>query len=239
MNLPWPVLVGLVLTVLVGALVQRMVGLGLGLVGAPVVTLIAPELMPGMLLVLGGVLSMIILMGDREQIDWRGLAWIVPARLPGTWLGVVLLGALSQAMLGVAVAAMVLGAVALTARAPRISKTPATLLLAGLVSGAAATTSSIGGPPIALVYQSQPAREIRTTLATLFVVGTAISLAGLLWAGQLTAQPVVLALAMVPVLLAGAALGARLERLVDGTRMRYAVLGVCAASALVLLVRSV
>lgn len=76
-------------------------------------------------------------------------------------------------------------------------------------------------------------------MATLFVVGTAISLAGLLWAGQLTAQPVVLALAMVPVLLAGAALGARLERLVDGTRMRYAVLGVCAASALVLLVRSV
>ena len=40
-------------TLVVGAGVQGLVGLGVGMVSAPVVTLLAPDLMPGMLLVMG------------------------------------------------------------------------------------------------------------------------------------------------------------------------------------------
>ena len=40
-------------TLVVGAAVQGLVGLGVGLVSAPVVTLLEPDLMPGMLLFMG------------------------------------------------------------------------------------------------------------------------------------------------------------------------------------------
>ena len=39
--------------VLIGSVVQGLVGLGVGLVSAPVVTLLAPDLLPGTLLWMG------------------------------------------------------------------------------------------------------------------------------------------------------------------------------------------
>ncbi len=228
----------LVLTVMVGAVVQSVAGLGLGLVAAPIITLLEPRLMPVSLLVLGAFLPLITLLREHEDIDWRGLAWSLPSRLPGTWLGVVLLGVLTERTIGIVVAVVVLLGVALTAGQPLVAKTVPTLVAAGLVSGITSTTSAIGGPPVALVYQSRPAREIRTTLAVYFVVGAVISLTGLALGQRVTGSDLGIGLALVPALLIGSWVGGRLLGLVDGARMRTAVLGVCVASALVLLVRS-
>ena len=98
--------------------------------------------------------------------------------------------------------------------------------------------TSIGGPPIAIVYQHRPAREIRTTMAVYFLVGASLSLAALLVTGDLTRDQAVASATLVPFLALGAGLGALARRSIPARIVRPAVLLVSSASALVLLVKS-
>jgi uncharacterized membrane protein YfcA len=229
----------LVLVVLLGATVQGLVGLGLNLVSAPVVTLVAPSLMPELPLALAVLLPAFTLARDRDDIDWRGLGWVLSARVPGVALGVLFLAVFSERAVAVAVALMVLLAVLLTLRSVEVPVRPTTLGAAGLLSGLAGTTTSIGGPPVAILYQHRPPRQIRSTLAVLFTVGAAMSLVGLGLSGDLDAHVLPLALVLTPCLVVGAWAGNRLQGVVPDRQIRYAVLAVCAASAVVLLVRSI
>lgn len=145
--------------VAVGAFVQSAVGIGLGLVAAPVVTLGAPQLMSGGMLMVVVLLPLVTLAREREDIDWRGLGWAFPARVVGTAAGVVVVSSVDDGQRGIAVGAMVLVAVVLTARTV-VPVSPGTLSAAGFVSGITGTASSIGGPPLALLLQHrQPARS--------------------------------------------------------------------------------
>jgi hypothetical protein len=110
--------------------------------------------------------------------------------------------------------------------------------VAGFTSGIAATTSAIGGPPMALLYQHRPARQVRSTLAVYFVVGSGLSLVTLAVAGQLPVEQLALGALMVPVLLLGVAVGERARDRVPAARFRALVLAVSAVSAVALLVRS-
>lgn len=229
-------LIGAVLVV--GAAVQSLVGLGLGLVAAPVVTLVDPHLMPQLLLMLAMLLPLLTLVESHSDIDWGGLGWVLGARIPGTALGLLLLGWFSVRALGIAVAVMVLLAVALTLRAVVLPLTRPTLSVAGFVAGATGTTTSIGGPPVALLYQHRAPAQIRSTLAVFFSAGALLSLTGIALIGRLDGSTLALGVALSPCLLLGAWLGVRLRGLMPEGATRYAVLAVCAASALVLLVRS-
>ncbi len=74
-------------------------------------------------------------------------------------------------MLNVLVGVMVLVAVALTARAVDVRLNRPTLVGAGFVSGIAGTATSIGGPPLAIVYQREESDVLRSTLGVYFMVG--------------------------------------------------------------------
>jgi uncharacterized membrane protein YfcA len=231
-------LVLIVLVVVLGAAVQSMVGLGLNLVSAPIVTLLEPSLVPELPLVLAVILPGLTLAHSRAEIDWRGLGWLMPSRVPGTVLGVLLLGWISTRTLGIAVGVMVLLAVLLTARAIELPMTRSSLSTAGFVAGVAGTTTSIGGPPVALLYQHRPPQEIRSTLAVFFTLGALVSLTAIGIGGGLEWRAVVLGVVLAPVLLLGTLVGVRLQGIFPDRATRFAVLGICAASALVLLVRS-
>jgi uncharacterized protein len=166
-------------SVTVGAVVQGSVGLGLGLVAAPVTALVAPSLMPGLMLWLAVGLPMVTLLHDRRDVDWRGLAWALPARVPGTVVGVVVVAWLADRTLGIVVGAMVLIAVGLTFWTIRVPVNRRTLVTAGWVSGVTGTATSIGGPPLALLYQHRPGPQVRSTLAVYFIFGATLSPVGL------------------------------------------------------------
>ena len=218
---------------------QSVVGLGLGLVAAPVVTLVDPSLMPELMLWLAVGLPLVTLTAERQDIDWGGLGWSFPPRALGTVGGVLAVTWMPDRVLGVLVGVMVLAAVVATWRTVRIPLTRGTLVTAGLVSGFSGTATSIGGPPLAILYQHRPPREIRTTLAVYFLGGAALSLAGLALAGEVNQHDALLALALAPTLLVGAVAGHLLRPLLPADRVRPAVLLVCGASSLVLLVRSI
>ncbi len=232
------VLAVVALALVLGATIQGLVGLGLNLVSAPVVTMLDPSLMPDLLLVLAVLLPFLTLIRSHDEIDWGGLGWVLAARVPGTAVGVVLLAMFADRHLGIAVGVMVLLAVALTVRAVEVPVNPGTLSLAGLFSGVAGTTTSIGGPPVAILYQHRSADQIRSTLAVVFTVGATMSLAGIWLGGHFEVRLLLLALLLSPCLGIGAWAGDRLRGVFPEDRIRYAVLAVCSAAALTLLVRS-
>lgn len=225
-------------TLVVAAGIQGLVGLGLGLVSAPVLALLAPQLMPDLLLWLALLMPLVTLVREHHEIDWRGLAWSLPSRVPGTVVGVALVASMSTEALGVMVGSMVLLSVLLTVRAVEVPVNAGTLSVAGFVSGITGTTTSIGGPPIALLYQHRSPSQIRSTLALYFMAGAALSLAGLGVGGELEASTLLLAVAMVPCLLVGFALSRPVDRWVPREHIRTGMLLVCALSAVVVLVRS-
>lgn len=225
-------------TLVLAAAVQGLVGLGLGLVSAPVLALVAPQMMPDLLLWLALLMPLVTLVREHHDVDWRGLAWALPWRVPGTAVGVWLVAQTRAETLGVMVGAMVLLSVLLTVRAVEVPVHWGTLSAAGFVSGVTGTATSIGGPPMALLYQHRSAAQIRSTLGIYFVAGAALSLAGLGVAGALEPTSLLLALAMVPCLLVGFALSRVADRWVPRRYIRAGVLLVCGLSAVAVLVRS-
>ena len=238
-DLSWQVVLVIGLVVTLGAYVQAVVGLGLGLLSAPVVALLEPSMVPVLTLWLALLISGLNLVDEHEHIDWRSTAWSLPARVPGTVLGAWLVASFTEEQIGVALAVMVLVAVALTVHTVEVPLNPATLATAGFVAGATGTATSVGGPPIALLYQHGNPQVVRATLSVFFFVGVILSLSGLAIAGSLDREPSVLALAMSPVVVLGYVVGRRTRGLVDGEAFRWGVLVVCTVASLLLLVRSV
>ena len=224
--------------IFVGSLVQGAVGLGIGLVGAPVLTLVAPELMPGTILWLATVLPVFTLAREWRAIDWWGLRWAFLGRIPATAVGAWIVSVVSAQALGIMVGVMILAAVVLTVRTVRLPMWAPVLVGAGVVSGVTGTATSIGGPPLALLYQRELGPRVRSTLAAYFVVGAGASLIGLAFVGALTMAQTVTAWWLALPMAAGFAMSGPVRRVIDGDRLRIAVLGVCAASALAVLVRS-
>ena len=238
-DLSWQVVLVIGLVVTLGAYVQAVVGLGLGLLSAPVVALVEPSMVPVLTLWLALLISGLNLLDEHEHIDWRSTAWSLPARVPGTVLGAWLVASFTEEQIGVALAVMVLVAVALTIHTVDVPLNPATLATAGFVAGATGTATSVGGPPIALLYQHGNPQVVRATLSVFFFVGVILSLSGLAIAGSLDREPSVLALAMSPVVVIGYVVGRRTRGLVDGDAFRWGVLVVCTSASLLRLVRSV
>jgi uncharacterized membrane protein YfcA len=224
--------------VLLGAAVQSSVGLGLGLVAAPVVSILDPTLMPGAVLITTALLPVFTLGAEWRHIDLRGISWALAGRLAGTAAGVWVVATLAPRSLAVVVGAMVLVAVLLTLTAVRVRPTPGTLSFAGMVSGITGTATSIGGPPIALVYQHDPGPRVRSTLGAYFLVGVVVSLAALAFGGQLDSREVYAGAVLLPFVLAGFLLARPLRRFVDGHILRAALLAVVSASGVVLIVQS-
>lgn len=229
----------LALAVFTGATVQGLVGLGIGLVAAPVTTLVEPALMPALLLWLAAVMPLVTLAREHDAIDWRGQGWSFPTRVLGTGVGVALVAAFTTQQLGVAVAIMVLVVVGLTVRTVRLPVNRVSLLITGFVSGVTGTATSIGGPPMALLYQHREPRQLRCTLAVYFLIGAVLSLGGLAIGDALRMRELEVALTLSPMLGLGFVASRLLHRRVDPVHLRSGVLAVCAVGSVVLLVRSV
>src|SRR5579871_778868 len=216
------------LFVALGGFVQSGIGLGLGLIGAPIVTLLAPALMPGSMLVAGASLPVLILGREALHTDWPGVSWALVGRVAGTVGGIWVLAVVSLRALGIVVGGMVLAVVALSVRAAVVPRNRITLVTAGVISGVTGTATSIGGPPVALLYQDQSGPRVRATLSVFFIVGNSIALAALAVTGHLPGRDVAAGLVFVGCAAAGFVAAAGLRRFLDAGRTRIAVLAAAA-----------
>lgn len=230
------VLIGLI--VAVGCFIQATIGLGLGLFGAPLIALVEPQLVPTLLLLLAIVVSTGVLVTEFRNINWRVIAWTLPARVPGTYLGVWLATGFNHRLLGIAVGLLVLGAVWLSFHTVEVPQTPLTLVAAGFAAGTAGTAVAVGGPPMAIVLAHHSPREVRGTLSFFFVVGSIMSAAWFAVAGELPRESVVLGLAYLPLVGVALLVGSWAHRRVPRASFRRFVLLLCALSSVVLIVKS-
>src|SRR3712207_301008 len=154
-------------------------------------------------------LPMTLLMSAREwrSIDLGGFALITAGRLFGTVAGVVLLVLTPKGYLSVLTGLLILTAALGSFLKPTFEMNKRTRLAGGVASGVVGTVAALGGTPLALVYQDRSGAELRSTLAISFVVGIAMSLAGLALAGEVEVRDVVLGPALLPGMLGGPLVG--------------------------------
>jgi hypothetical protein len=225
------------LAVFVGSALQGAVGFGFALVVAPVLFLVDPLWVPGPIIFSALVLTSLTAIRERDAIDYRGLVWGLAGRLPGTFAGAAMVAAISADQLATPLGLLVLLAVAISVSTLRFEPGPRTLFGAGVLSGFMGTASSIGGPPMALVYQHGPGDRLRATLGAYFVVGALMSLAALAVVGRFGAAEAWLGATLVPGIVLGFTASNRLKDLVDRGYTRRAVLTVAVAAGLGVILR--
>jgi uncharacterized membrane protein YfcA len=179
---------------------------------------------PGPLLAAALFLSILMALREHRSVDFRGVGWALVGRVPGTILGAAVLAAIPRRETALLVGAMVLLAVFLVSTGTRVVRTPSALLGAGVLSGFMSTTSSIGGPPVALLYQDSQGNRLRGTLSGFFLVGIAISLTALSLVGRFGVPEVFSSLLLFPAVGVGFLASTRVAAVLDRGHTRTVIL---------------
>lgn len=230
-GLPAAEMAFLLLTVLIGALIQGSIGSGFAFATTPALALILPEAVPATLLFLALPMSVLMAFRERRAIDVRGFAWITAGRLPGTFVGAWILLIIPTGSLGVLFGALILVGVAMSIRGPGFKAYRETQLAGGIASGIMGTAAGMGSPPLALVYQGRPGGELRSTLAVSFVVGVIMSLVVLAFMGKVDMWHLSFASGLAPAMLIGLWASGLVKSFVDQRWLRPAVLIFAAVSS--------
>ena len=220
------------------AAVQATIGFGSGLIAAPLLLLIHPAFAPTPILAAGLVLTVLVAWRERASVDVEGLKFIVAGRAVGTIPAAWLLATMSAATFDAVFGALVLIAVGLSLVRGGFERTGRNLTVAGVASGMMGTLSSIGGPPVALMYQRVQPPVFRATLGVHLIVGTGMSLLAIWFVGRIGTVELALAGVLIPPAVIGYSLSRFGMHLVDASLLRRAVLLLSSGAALAVLSRA-
>lgn len=224
--------------VLIGAATQASIGVGLGLLAAPTLSLIDPAFIPGALTLSIPPLVVGMAWREREHID-STIYRAVPARFVGSVAGAALVASQGDEAVTIVVGLAVLLAVVASVTGLHFRPTLRNQLIAGTGSGFAGTVAGVGGPPMAITYQHSDPRVLRATLAVFNTIGLiCFTLPSLVIAGVTGWREVQLACFLVPSVVAGFSVGKYTIAKLPPERVRPFVLVVCAASAVLVLTKS-
>ncbi|MFT4837250.1 MAG: putative membrane protein YfcA [Psychromonas sp.] len=186
------------LLIFCGSFIQSATGFGLAVVTAPILIHLSPEFIPGPIIIVGLFLGIINSLRYRANISFTGLKHGIMGRIPGTIAGAVLLFYINVAQLSLLLGVTVLMAVVISLLPIKLEPTPRRLMIAGFLSGLFGTSSSIGGPPMALLLQHQQAHLIRANMAAFFVAGGIMSLFVQIPIGFMTLHHLSISLPLLP-----------------------------------------
>lgn len=229
----------LLISLVVGlaAALQSSIGYGLALIANPILVLIDPAFVPGPVLFAVFFLSILMMLRERQSLDLNGLSWALIGRVVGSMIAAWLLLRITQHTLILLFGFMVLFGVLVSATGLRVPMTRLNLTLAGVLAGIMGTIASIGGPPIAMVYQYEPGDRIRSTLSGFFIVGTLISMVTLAIVGRFSFVEIKLGLSLLPGMSIGFLLSTRILPHLKNQVIRPMILTVATVSALVVIFR--
>lgn len=227
-----PELIIAMLLVFIGAFVQSATGFGLAVVASPLLILLAPEYIPGPIIIVGLFLALINAFKYRSTISIGGLKHAIIGRIPGTVAGGALLYYIDIGQLSLLLGIIVLLAVLISLLPIKLHPTPKRLMFAGFLSGFFGTSSGIGGPPMALLLQHQQAQFIRANLAAFFVVSCVMSLLIQIPIGYMSLAHLYLSLPLLPASYLGYFVAMRFVDRLSQDLVRKASLVLCFAAGL-------
>lgn len=233
--------------VAVGSCLQRVSGMGLGLIAAPVLSIVIGPV-EGILVI--NVLAMVNAAATtvtvRENVDWRKFGLIAPVLIVGAVPGALLVREVSPALLQALVGGLLLIALAVVTfgqdKIPPVSgKAPA--VVAGVAGGFMNTLAGIAGPALTVYAQASrwPQHTYAATLQPIFMVAGLVSflIKILTGAGSLTeTEWLVWPVGLVAMAL-GLGLGVLFSRHVSRGRARKLALLLAASGGAVVLARGV
>lgn len=233
----WATYLAVFAVVVVGSTVQVSVGMGHGLIAAPLLRVLHPELLPGPIVIAAFFVSL----GLAARNSHRGdIGVVVPAligRVIGTGVAIALLATVSERGLSIVIATFVLGFVMLRVVGIKVARTTRTLGVTGVASGVGGTIAALGGAPMGLLYeQHSTARDFRGPMGLFLTVGALISLTALVAFGELDGEAALLGLTLLPPIGVGVVLSRWVTPIIDRGLLRPAVFFLSGFSAAVLIV---
>lgn len=221
--------------VVIGSALQGAVGYGLAMVVSPFLVMIEPYFVPGAMVVSSTILVILVIVRERDALDFWGLRWAVFGSIPGMAIGTYILTRISVDKFVTLFAVMILVAVVLSLTKVNVEPTPPVLFIAGFFSGLMGILSNMAGPAIALVFQRSSGPKLRATISGYFVMSIILALINLIPAGRLGMRELRLSLYLIPPIIVGFFLSSYLKKYLDKGYTRIAVLSLAALSAIIVL----
>jgi len=195
-------------------------------------------MVPTAVIVMGFCVASVSAAKEFRLIDRKQLQPALIGRVLGAVASVPLLawvGSQDQFALLFGILVLIGIGVSLASISPAL--TEKTLLIGGTASGIMGTVTSIGAPPMGLLYQDQTASEVRPTLNAFFAIGSLVSLTALWYSGMFEIEHLISAAMLAPGFLAGVYASRWLSAFVD-RRYKALILLFCGASAAALIGKS-
>lgn len=211
------------------AVCQSVTGFGFALTMTPLLALawdVKPTVATSILL---GTLILFPLLAEvRGHVSVQRVSGLFLGFVVGVPPGIFLLERLDGDALRVIVAATVIVASLLLYRAPALGAGEDSIPLrfvAGALSGAIGSSTSLGGPPIVLYLMGRE-RDIasfRATILAFFLPASGLTLAAFAVVGQITSDVLTMSAAAAPAVATGILVGSRLRHHLDPERFRALV----------------
>ena len=226
------------LIIFVGATVQGVIGFGLGTISTPIMALLKPDLVPVVVLCLAFIIACSTLHRAWAETDWKMVLYSNIARLPGTFLAAWALAVLSTNSLQLFIGCAVIFTMVLSSLGWTPMVNVGNTVIAGVLSGFLGTSTSIGGPPMALLMKTFNPAKARGTLAATFVFGSIVSMVTLALGGQVTTYQLKYALIYLPLAVLGLVAANYFNRFVDRKVLNRMVVIISIGASIVLIAQS-
>ncbi|MGF1844503.1 sulfite exporter TauE/SafE family protein [Vibrio clamense] len=227
-----PTVLTAIFLIFLGSFVQTAIGFGLAIVAAPLLFQLSPDYVPAPICLVALFISILNALKHRANVSIGGLKMALIGRVPGSIAGGMLLLVVSTDVLSLWLGFLVLFAVMVSMLPFRIEPTPIRMGIAGFFSGFFGTSSSIGGPPMALLLQHQDANQLRGNLSAFFVFSSLISLIVQIPIGFFTLHHVFITIPLIPASWLGYKLAIMTTQSLPKEKIRVGALMLCLVSGL-------
>ncbi len=226
-----------IIIVILGAMLQGSIGFGLGPFSVPLLLLINPIFVPGPLLLIALGLTILMYKREKHAVNKNEIKWAVLGRVFGTVAGAIILTIISKNHLSLLFASVILLSLIIFISGIKLKLTNLNLTIVGTISGFMGTTTSIGGPPMGLLYQNKKGPRIRGTLSGIFMIGTVLALISLVVIDEFGYTELIAALILLPGIFIGYYFSRYSTKILDNGYIRPTILIVSALTSTILILR--
>ncbi|MGI9353028.1 MAG: TSUP family transporter [Rhizobiaceae bacterium] len=225
--------------VMIASILQISVGMGFGMLAAPMIALIKPEIVPGSILIMGLVVAFSGAWRERQHISAVELKLGIGGRVIGSGMAfVILLLIPSVEVFLILFGLVMLVAVLLTASGIRLSFNNNNLFNLSVVSGLMGTITAVGAPPMAIIYHDRLPNIVRPTLNAFFGAGSVLGIISLSASGWLSLPDLIAAVFFLPAMFIGILIAEPLKS-IPTTWLSRILLSLSAAASLLLVARGI
>ncbi|MDO5368584.1 sulfite exporter TauE/SafE family protein [Kocuria carniphila] len=239
------ILTAALIAVLVGSILQRVSGTGVGLVVAPVLSLLMGPATGVLVTNAATVCSgFMITLAVRRMVEWKHAAVLILSAIPGVVLGALVVRWVPAEWLQIGVGAVVLLALAITKfthTAGQVNQQKA-VVPAGLIGGFFNSTAGVAAPAMVVYSRITNWDQLRfaATMQPVFMSLGALSVGSKLIAGVHFALPVPVFVAfgsLIVTIFVGITVGTWLSRRLDKAAAANLAMGLAAVGGVVVMVR--